>query len=78
MTKKLSIFLLCGLAALCNVANIYAKTNNLEGRSNMSADILIPREILFGNPDRIAARLSNDGQHISFSWHQKMACLMYG
>ena len=66
MTKKLSIFLLCGLAALCNVSNIYAETNNLEESSNMSADILIPREILFGNPDRIAARLSNDGRHISF------------
>ena len=27
---------------------------------------LIPREILFGNPDRSAARLSPDGKHLSF------------
>jgi dipeptidyl aminopeptidase/acylaminoacyl peptidase len=27
---------------------------------------LIPREILFGNPDRAAARLSPDGTHVSF------------
>lgn len=66
MAKRLSILLLCGLATLYNVANIYAEKNNLEESSNMSADILIPRKILFGNPDRIAARLSNDGQHISF------------
>ncbi len=27
---------------------------------------LIPRDILFGNPDRVAVRLSPDGQHISY------------
>src|SRR5438309_4731822 len=27
---------------------------------------LIPREILFGNPDKAAARISPDGKHLSY------------
>jgi dipeptidyl aminopeptidase/acylaminoacyl peptidase len=34
--------------------------------SSASSTPLLPREILFGNPDRAAARLSPDGTHLSF------------
>src|SRR4051812_8196505 len=29
-------------------------------------DALIPRQVLFGNPDRAAVRLSHDGKYISY------------
>lgn len=32
----------------------------------MKEDRLIPREVLFGNPDKIAVRMSEDGKHISY------------
>jgi dipeptidyl aminopeptidase/acylaminoacyl peptidase len=37
--------------------------NDKEGEKNNS---LIPRDILFGNPDRITARISPDGKQLSF------------
>ena len=36
------------------------------GEKQMMEDKLISREVLFGNPDHIATRISNDGQNISF------------
>jgi hypothetical protein len=36
------------------------------GEKKMTEDKLISREVLFGNPDHIATRISNDGQNISF------------
>lgn len=41
-----------------------AKGNNREGI--MKEDRLIPREVLFGNPDKIAVRMSEDGKYISY------------
>jgi dipeptidyl aminopeptidase/acylaminoacyl peptidase len=42
-------------------------TINLDkGEKMEKEDVLISREILFGNPDKIAVRLSNDGKYISF------------
>jgi len=32
----------------------------------MKEDRLIPREVLFGNPDKIAVRMSEDGKYISY------------
>ncbi|PCJ29794.1 MAG: S9 family peptidase [Rickettsiales bacterium] len=55
--KSINIFLL--FASLCI-------TINSSEAKIMKEDQLIPREVFFGNPDRIAARLSNDGQNISF------------
>ena len=43
---------------------IFAQDNNKE--ENMKEDILIPREVLFGNPDKIAVRMSADGKYISY------------
>ncbi len=37
-----------------------------ENRSQMNAVPLIPREVLFGNPDKALARLSPDGTRISY------------
>ena len=41
-----------------------AYNNNRE--EIMKEDRLIPREVLFGNPDKIAARMSEDGKRISY------------
>ena len=36
------------------------------GENVMKRDPLIEREVLFGNPDKIAVRISNDGKYVSF------------
>ncbi len=46
-----------------NNSIIYAMDNKGE---NMKEDILIPREVLFGNPEKIAVRMSGDGEYISY------------
>jgi len=53
---------------LATVSQTLATQNstNLNNRTKVQEDKLIPREILFGNPDRLVTRLSSDGKHISF------------
>ncbi len=63
MLKKFSaIFLI--IVAMIDSPIIFAQDNNKE--ENMKEDILIPREVLFGNPDKIAVRMSADGKYISY------------
>jgi dipeptidyl aminopeptidase/acylaminoacyl peptidase len=42
------------------------KTSNVEGAKNLDDITLIPRDVLFGNPQRAQGRLSPDGKWLSF------------
>ena len=59
MTKWIIAAFLLGLCII-----LYNVINSEEKK--MIEDKLISREILFGNPDHIATRISNDGENISF------------
>src|SRR4051812_21544468 len=50
-----------GLTAGCAGMNVSAPENN-----KMADNALIPRDVLFGNPDRARLTISHDGKHISF------------
>ena len=70
---RLSLFpalcLVASACAACMPADRHAGLPPAHGGGPMTAAAsvpLIPREILFGNPDRAAARLSPDGAHLSF------------
>ena len=56
MLTRVRCVLLCGLL-LCGYAAAYAGDD---------ATPLIPRKVIFGNPDKAAARLSPDGTQLSF------------
>jgi len=45
---------------------VAGQTKYTLGGGMISKVPLIPRDVLFGNPDRAAVRLSNDGRYISF------------
>lgn len=62
MLKKFSLVLIT--IVMMNSAIIFAQDNNQE--KLMKEDILIPREVLFGNPDKIVVRMSEDGKYISY------------
>jgi dipeptidyl aminopeptidase/acylaminoacyl peptidase len=61
MTKNFLIFIVLSLLlASCGAAEMKA-----EGAKKNSSS-LIPRDLLFGNPDRITTRISPDGANLSF------------
>ncbi len=60
MLRLTLIFILISI----NISYKLAIANNRE--EIMKEDRLIPREVLFGNPDKIAVRMSEDGKHISY------------
>ncbi len=62
MLKKYYAVLAIALAVAQNSV-VFAQDNKGE---NMKEDILIPREVLFGNPDKIAVRMSENGEYISY------------
>ena len=41
-------------------------TTNKDGKTDSMQAKLIPRDVLFGNPQRAGARLSPDGKYLSF------------
>ena len=61
MLRLTLIFILISININYELAIAY---NNRE--EIMKEDRLIPREVLFGNPDKIAVRMSEDGKHISY------------
>ncbi|MBN8522684.1 MAG: S9 family peptidase [Rickettsiales bacterium] len=61
MLRLTLIFLLISININYELAIAY---NNRE--EIMKEDRLIPREVLFGNPDKIAVRMSEDGKYISY------------
>jgi hypothetical protein len=68
-TSSLSNALISTLAALLAagcVAPTGTHTPRTETPPMSAAPPLIPREILFGNPDKAALRISPDGRHIAF------------
>jgi len=61
MTKNFLIFIILSiLLASCGAAEMKAE----DAKKNSSS--LIPRDLLFGNPDRITTRISPDGASLSF------------
>ena len=68
-TSSLSYALIPALAALL-AAGCVAPTDTHIARTETppmsAAPPLIPREILFGNPDKAALRISPDGRHLAF------------
>ena len=67
--SRLSNALIPALAALL-AAGCVAPTDTHTARTEIppmsAAPPLIPREVLFGNPDKAALRISPDGRHIAF------------
>ena len=61
MLRLTLIFILISININYELAIAY---NNRE--EIMKEDRLIPREVLFGNPDKIAVRMSEDGKYISY------------
>lgn len=64
---ELALFagLLTALAAGCDTAETRVPPGAAM-KSRMDQETLIPREVLFGNPDRAQARLSPDGKWLSY------------
>jgi dipeptidyl aminopeptidase/acylaminoacyl peptidase len=62
MLRLTLIFILISININYELAIAY----NNNGKGIMKEDRLIPREVLFGNPDKIAVRMSEDGKHISY------------
>lgn len=54
MRKIYAVLLFCGL----NITLTYA--------ADVGRDYLIPRKVIFGNPDKVGADISNDGSKIAF------------
>ena len=60
-------FILCQLTLLYIVAGInHTFATDSTKVKEMKEDQLISREVLFGNPDHVATRISEDGKNISF------------
>ena len=62
--RLIPILILCGLFAI--IAIITEKHLNKTKSNLMSDTQLIPRSVLFGNPDRIGVKISHDGQNTSY------------
>ncbi len=60
--RLIPILILCVLFAI--IATIIEK--NLNKTQIMSEKQLIPRSVLFGNPDKVAVKISHDGQNTSY------------
>jgi dipeptidyl aminopeptidase/acylaminoacyl peptidase len=56
----------CGDSAASSAQNRSPKAGNGEKSKSSDGTRLIPREILFGNPDKAAARISPDGKRLSY------------
>ena len=65
MTIK-KILLLTTIIAIIGAINICVFANNNQEEKMIKEDNLIPREVLFGNPDKISVQLSDDGKYISY------------
>ena len=61
LTPTLACLVLAGCGILAD-----ADTARMEKPTMSSSPPLIPRQILFGNPDKAALRVSPDGRHIAF------------
>lgn len=64
MSKNLIISIFLIILVFQGVATANLSNSNIGKK--VQEDDLISREILFGNPDRIAVSISNDGKYISF------------
>src|SRR5688572_7642661 len=58
--------LLVGLAGLSGCANSPENGQTNASTASAQQEKLIPRDVLFGNPDRAQGKLSHDGKHIGF------------
>jgi dipeptidyl aminopeptidase/acylaminoacyl peptidase len=65
MLKISKTFLLFTISAIISATNLVAFAKNNYNKE-MKEDILIPREVLFGNPDKTLVRLSDDGKYIAY------------
>jgi len=68
MTKSFLVIVSTLLIGIAGCANSQETGGNAAQASDKKSDPakLIPRDVLFGNPDKAQARLSYDGKHISF------------
>lgn len=66
MKKRLYLIGFLLLLPLIAALAYHAAKKGPPMQKDISSTALIPREVLFGNPDRMKVRLSSDGKYISF------------